>query len=46
VAVKSGDKIKTGQVIGTVDTIGGEDLFHFELWHGTTPQNPESWLRD
>lgn len=46
VAVKSGDKVKTGQVIGTVDTIAGEDLFHFELWHGTTPQNPENWLRD
>lgn len=46
VAVKSGDKVKTAQVIGTVDTIAGEDLFHFELWHGTTPQNPESWLRD
>ena len=46
VAVKSGEKVKTGQVIGTVDTIAGEDLFHFELWHGTTPQNPESWLRD
>lgn len=46
VAVKSGDKVKTAQVIGTVDTIAGEDLFHFELWHGTTPQNPENWLRD
>ena len=46
VAVKSGDKVKTGQVIGTVDTIAGEDLFHFELWYGTTPQNPENWLRD
>ena len=46
VAVKPGEKIKTGQVVGTVDTIGGEDLFHFELWYGTTPQNPELWLRD
>ena len=46
VAVKPGDKVKTGQVVGTVDTIGGEDLFHFELWNGTTPQNPENWLRD
>ena len=45
VSVKAGDKITTGQVIGTVDTIGGEDLFHFELWKGTTPQNPENWLR-
>ena len=46
VAVKAGDKITTGQVVGTVDTIAGEDLFHFELWKGTTPQNPEQWLRD
>ena len=46
VAVKPGDKVKTGQIVGAVDTIGGEDLFHFELWHDTTPQNPENWLRD
>jgi len=45
VAVKVGDKVKTGQVVGTVDTIGGEDQFHFELWNGSTPQNPENWLR-
>ena len=46
VSVKAGDKVVTGQVVGTVDTIGGEDLFHFELWNGSTPQNPENWLRD
>ena len=45
VTVKAGQKISTGQVVGTVDTIGGEDLFHFELWKGSTPQNPENWLR-
>ena len=45
VAVKAGQKITTGQVVGTVDTIGGEDLFHFELWKGSTPQNPENWLK-
>lgn len=45
VDVKVGQKITTGQVVGTVDTIGGEDLFHFELWNGSTPQNPENWLR-
>jgi len=28
-----------------VDTIGGEDLFHFELWKGSDPQNPENWLK-
>lgn len=45
VAVKVGQKVTTGQVVGTVDTIGGEDQFHFELWNGSTPQNPENWLR-
>ena len=46
VSVKAGEKVSTGQVIGVVDTIGGEDLFHFELWHGNEPQNPENWLRN
>lgn len=46
VAVKVGDKVTTGQVVGIVDTIGGEDLFHFELWKDSTPQNPENWLRN
>ena len=45
VSVKAGDKVSTGQVVGTVDSIGGEDLFHFELWKGSVPQNPENWLR-
>ena len=46
VYVKSGDKIKTGQKIGTVDTIGGETTFHFEIWNANTqPENPQSWLR-
>lgn len=45
VNVKAGEKVSTGQVIGVVDNIGGEDLFHFELWKGSDPQNPEHWLR-
>ena len=45
VSVKAGQKITTGQEVGTVDTIGGEDLFHFELWKGSDPQNPENWLK-
>ncbi len=45
VSVKLNQKISTGEVIGTVDTIGGEDQFHFELWKGFEPQNPESWLK-
>ena len=46
ISVKAGEKVSTGQVIGIVDTIGGEDLFHFELWNGNEPQNPENWLRN
>lgn len=45
ISVKAGDKVTTGQLIGVVDTIGGEDLFHFELWSSNEPQNPENWLR-
>jgi len=45
VSVKLNQKVSTGDVIGTVDTIGGEDQFHFELWKGFEPQNPENWLR-
>ena len=45
VAVKAGSKVVTGQTVGVVDTIGGEDQFHFELWKGSTPENPEGWLR-
>ena len=45
VSVKKGDKVKTGQALGTVDTIGGETQLHFQIWSGKTPQNPEIWLR-
>ena len=45
VTVKAGDKVKTGQVLGTVDTLDGEDQLHFQLWKERTPQNPENWLR-
>ena len=43
--VKPGDKIKTGDIIGTVDTIDGATQLHFQIWKGTTPQDPEKWLR-
>jgi len=45
VSVKAGEKVKTGQAIGTVDTLGGEDQFHFQLWKERDPQDPEKWLR-
>ena len=45
VDVKAGDKVKTGEKIGTVDAINGDIQLHFEVWKDTKPQNPESWLR-
>lgn len=45
VMVKAGDKLKTGQAIGTVDTINSQTQLHFEIWNGQTPQNPEFWLK-
>ena len=46
VDVKAGQKVKTGQTLGTVDTISGETVFHFEIWDDRTiPQDPEAWLR-
>lgn len=44
-AVKAGDKVKTGQKVGTVDTINGETRLHFQIWKDQSPQNPELWLR-
>lgn len=45
VNVKAGDKVKTGQAIGTVDAIAGESQLHFQIWKGTAAQNPELWLK-
>lgn len=45
VNVKVGDKLKTGQSVGSVETQSGANTLHFELWKDNTPQNPENWLR-
>ena len=45
ISVKAGDKVVLGQVLGTIDTIGGQTQLHFEVWKGSVPQNPEQWLR-
>ena len=45
VSVKAGDKVKTGTVLGVVDTVSGEDQLHFQLWKERAPQDPETWLR-
>ena len=43
--VAEGDKVKTSDVIGTIDAIGGQVQMHFEVWKGSKPQNPETWLK-
>jgi septal ring factor EnvC (AmiA/AmiB activator) len=45
VSVKAGDKVKTGQVLGAVEPIGGSTQLHFQLWSSKGPQNPVPWLR-
>ena len=45
VRVKADDKVKIGEVLGTVDTINGQTQLHFEIWKGKTAQNPENWLK-
>ena len=44
-SVKAGDRVRTGQTIGEVDTINGQTQLHFQIWKDQTPQNPETWLR-
>ncbi|MFI3267753.1 MAG: M23 family metallopeptidase, partial [Rikenellaceae bacterium] len=47
VSVKVGQKVKTLDKIGVVspkENTSSSQL-HFELWHETTPQNPELWLK-
>lgn len=45
--VKKGDKVKTNQLLGEVytDPDTGMSELHFQLWKGTSKQNPEPWLR-
>ncbi len=46
VAVKEGAKVSTRQNIGTVFTNeDGTAEFSFQLWKGTSSQNPRTWLR-
>lgn len=45
VSVKAGDKVKTGQALGTVGPLGGVTQLHFEVWSSKGPQDPLLWLR-
>lgn len=47
VSVEIGQKVKARQAIGTVSTDSeGVAGLNFQVWHNTSKQNPESWLRD
>jgi Membrane-bound metallopeptidase len=45
VSVKVGQKVTTGQALGTLETSGDGSALHFQIWKGTEKQNPESWLK-
>ena len=45
VSVKSGQKIKTGEKLGTLEVDGNASSLHFQVWKGTDKQDPEKWLR-
>ncbi len=45
VSVKAGQKVSTGDKLGTLDIDGNASSLHFQLWKGTDKQDPERWLR-
>ncbi len=45
VTVKAGQKVVTGEKLGTLSSSENTSTLHFELWQNTTKQNPELWLR-
>lgn len=44
VQVSKGDKIKTKDVLGSVNTSDGKTEVHFEVWKATTKMNPALWI--
>ena len=42
--VKPGQKVKAGDVLGTIETDGGSAQLHFQVWKGSVKQNPAVWL--
>lgn len=45
VSVKAGQKVTTGQSLGTLESSGEGSSLHFQIWNGTKKQNPELWLK-
>lgn len=44
IAVKEGDRIKAGTIIGKVNESLEGNIVHFEIWNERNYQNPEIWL--
>ncbi|WP_333660319.1 murein hydrolase activator EnvC family protein [Chishuiella changwenlii] len=45
VSVSKGDDVKRGQSLGIIYTTAeGETVMNFQVWSGTTKQNPASWV--
>ena len=42
--VKEGDKVKSGESVGTVGESLAGSVLHFEVWLDKNKQDPESWL--
>lgn len=45
ISVRKGEKVKTGQTIGTVATSGGDTVLHFEVRKERTKLNPLLWVK-
>lgn len=47
VAVKNGDKVKAGELLGRLSSSEdtADHVLHFEIWNETTNLNPELWIR-
>ncbi|MBR3064690.1 MAG: peptidoglycan DD-metalloendopeptidase family protein [Bacteroidales bacterium] len=45
VSVKAGQKVATGDKLGSLEIEGSSSALHFQLWKGTNKQDPERWLR-
>ena len=43
-SVKVGDDVMARQKLGTVVTADDGSILHFEIWKGSTQQNPEEWI--
>ena len=45
-SVKSGQKVAAGATLGTLETTDDDNSqLHFQIWKGSTKQNPAVWLR-